>query len=112
MQSVPNARAFVDGVWRGLQFADHEGIAHIERNYALTGRPEESGPFTQPALFITGRQDHVVGYRDAWAVVGHYPRATFAVLDAAGHNTHIDQLDVTAALITEWLARIRAESQR
>jgi pimeloyl-ACP methyl ester carboxylesterase len=42
-------------------------------------------PFPAPALFLLGRQDNVVGYRDAWDVVENYPRATFAVLDRAGH---------------------------
>lgn len=112
VQSAGNARAFLDGVWRGWQAADHDGIAGIQQNYALKDEPEESGPFTQPTLFITGRQDHGVGYQDTWTVLEHYPRAAFAVLDAAGHNTHIDQLDVTSALITDWLARIRAETEQ
>jgi pimeloyl-ACP methyl ester carboxylesterase len=111
VQSVDNARAFLDGVWHGLQVADYEGITGIEENYDLGHRPEESDPFTQPTLFITGRQDDAVGYQDAWAVLEHYPRATFAVLDAAGHNTQVDQVDVTSVLIAEWLARIRHQTE-
>ncbi len=110
VQSVDNARGFLDGVWPGLQAADYEGITGIEQNYDLGDRPEESDLFTQPTLFITGRQDDAVGYQDAWAVLEHYPRATFAVLDAAGHNTQVDQPDATSVLITEWLARIRDQT--
>jgi pimeloyl-ACP methyl ester carboxylesterase len=42
-------------------------------------------PFPAPTLFIMGRQDHWVCYRDAWNILENYPRATFAVLDRAGH---------------------------
>jgi pimeloyl-ACP methyl ester carboxylesterase len=112
VQSVDNARGFLDGIWPGLRVADYEGITGIAEHYELGHRPEESDPFTEPTLFITGRQDDAVGYRDAWAVLEHYPRATFAVLDAAGHNTQVDQPDVTSVLVAEWLARVRDESER
>ena len=41
--------------------------------------------FPRPTLIITGRQDFVVGYRDAWGILEQYPRATFVVFDRAGH---------------------------
>ena len=56
-----------------------------------------SPPFQHPTLIITGRQDHVVGYQDAWKLIERYPRATFAVLDMAGHNLQIEQPDVFEA---------------
>ena len=36
----------------------------------------------------------------------HYPRGSFVVLDAAGHNVHLEQPEVTGALFREWLARM------
>jgi len=49
----------------------------------------------------------VVGYSDAWRRIEHYPRASFAVLDAAGHNILSEQDDLCAALVADWLRRIR-----
>ena len=63
-----------------------------------------------PALIITGRQDDVVGYRDAWELIEEYPRATFAVLDMAGHNLQIEQTDVFNALVHNWLNRLELEN--
>lgn len=51
-----------------------------------------------------GRENHVVGFRDQFALLEHYPRATYAVLDAAGHNLHLDRPEATGALVGEWAA--------
>ena len=63
-------------------------------------------PFPAPCLFIMGRQDHWVGYRDAWNILENYPRATFAVLDHAGHLVSGEQSELCAALVGEWLDRV------
>ena len=65
-----------------------------------------SSEFEYPTLIITGRQDNVVGYHDAWSLIEHYPRATFAVLDMAGHNLQIEQPDIFNTLFHNWLERI------
>jgi pimeloyl-ACP methyl ester carboxylesterase len=52
------------------------------------------------------RQDSVVGYRDAWAILENYPRGTFAVLDRAGHFLAAEQEDLFHALAGEWLDRV------
>jgi pimeloyl-ACP methyl ester carboxylesterase len=65
-----------------------------------------STPFEKPALILLGRQDSSVGYRDAWSIVENYPRATFAVLDRAGHNLQIEQEALFDALVHEWLDRV------
>ena len=65
-----------------------------------------SSKFEYPTLIITGRQDNVVGYHDAWSLIEHYPRATFAVLDMAGHNLQIEQPNIFNNLVHNWLERI------
>jgi pimeloyl-ACP methyl ester carboxylesterase len=62
-------------------------------------------PFSGPSLIITGRQDAVVGYRDAWNIVEKYPRATYDVLDRAGHLLE-DKTDLVNVLINDWLDRV------
>ena len=58
-------------------------------------------PFPAPTLFIMGRQDHWVGYRDAWSILENYPRATFAVLDRAGHLVWGEQSELCSVLVKE-----------
>lgn len=113
-QTRHNAAAFLAHVYPGLQAGDPVGLDRIAARYAFDREPEDASPapFTQPALFITGRQDHVVGYRDALARLEHYPRASFAVLDAAGHNVHLDQPAAAATLLTQWLQEVRLTLHR
>jgi len=66
-----------------------------------------STPFEKPSLILTGRQDGLVGYRDAWALIENFPRASFAVLDMAGHGLQIEQPEFFRALVGKWLDRMR-----
>ena len=63
-------------------------------------------PFPAPTLIITGRQDHVAGYRDVWSILDDFPRATFAVLDRSGHMVIKEQQQICSALVSEWLDRV------
>jgi pimeloyl-ACP methyl ester carboxylesterase len=63
-------------------------------------------PFPAPTLIVTGRQDSVVGYRDAWEILDNYPRGSFVVLDRSGHFLVIEQADLFHALVGEWLDRV------
>lgn len=87
--------------------ANAEWMNHIQQNgYGYTFNLDEgSQSFEFPALIITGRQDSVAGYEDAWEFIDRYPRATFAVLDMAGHNLQIEQPDLFEALVGNWLER-------
>lgn len=103
-----NAQAFLEYAHPGLAAADQQALDRISERYALSAEPEDASPapFTQPSLFITARQDQVVGYDDAWARIEHYPRATFAVFDAGGHNVHLDRSAAVFALLGDWLERM------
>ncbi|MFT8705082.1 alpha/beta fold hydrolase [Bifidobacterium aquikefiricola] len=113
VQTADHAAAFKKYVMPGIELADRNALHAISAQYSLEQEPEDQHPeaFTKPSLFITGRQDQVVGYRDAWHRIEHYPRASFAVLDAAGHNVHLEQQTLTEALVKNWLERITAERQ-
>jgi len=65
-----------------------------------------SQPCPVPTLIVTGRQDSIVGYRDAWGILENYPRGTFAVLDRSGHFMAIEQEDLFHTLAGEWLDRV------
>lgn len=113
VQDAAGAAAFRDHVRPGLRAFDRDAAARIAARYALERDPEDAWPepFAAPTLVVTARQDQVVGYRDAWARLEHYPRATFAVVDAAGHNLLIDRSPVLEALVADWLNRVRQQQR-
>ena len=106
-QTWDRHRRFVDP---GLAAADPAAVERIAADYVGTF-PVEVAPFDRPALVIAGRQDSITGYRDAWTVLEHYPRATFAVLDRAGHGLEAEQPKILATLVTDWLDRVEHESR-
>jgi pimeloyl-ACP methyl ester carboxylesterase len=104
---TPRVAESVRDMLAEVQLADH----------AFNNRLEEAGPFSfdvdrlpapfgGPTLILTARQDHLCGYRDAWDLLDNYPRATFAVLDRAGHFVNIEQDVLCQALMREWLDRV------
>ncbi|AYG03283.1 alpha/beta fold hydrolase [Gryllotalpicola protaetiae] len=109
-QSAAGLENFIETVQPGIELVDQAGLERIAENYAFEVEPEDqaSVPFSKPALFIAGRQDDVVGYTDAWRRLDHYPRGSFLVLDAAGHNIIGEQLGLVAAAVGEWLDRVAA----
>ncbi len=90
-----------------VQLADHPFNERLEAadpfSFDVDTLP---APFGAPTLMLTARQDHLCGYRDAWDLLDNYPRATFAVLDRAGHFVNIEQDVLCQALMREWLDRV------
>jgi pimeloyl-ACP methyl ester carboxylesterase len=101
-----------DEVLPGLFQADQALFGRIqEQGYAFSFDVNAgSAPFEKPVLILTGHQDHLVGYRDAWQIIEKYPRGTFAVLDRAGHSLPIEQESLFNALAGEWLDRVEESS--
>lgn len=64
--------------------------------------------FSKPVLILLGKQDSSVGYKDAWEILGNYPRATFAILDRAGHNLQLEQESLFNSLVKEWFERLES----
>jgi pimeloyl-ACP methyl ester carboxylesterase len=85
--------------------ADKEFLQKIKRRFSFDV-DDLPTPFPAPALFMMGRQDQIVGYRDALAIVENYPRGTFVVLDRAGHLLAGEQTRLWPALVDEWLDRV------
>lgn len=66
------------------------------------------GPaYAGPTLIVAGRLDSVVGSAAAADLVDHYPHASLAVLDDAGHALPHEQPEVLRALLGDWLTRVQ-----
>ena len=87
-----------------IAVADRAALDRIEASYGGSFSPPER--FAGPALVITGRQDHIVGFGDQLRRFARWPRCTLAVLDRAGHNLHLEQRSLFEALVAEWLERV------
>ncbi|WP_052845449.1 alpha/beta fold hydrolase [Streptomyces sp. NRRL S-31] len=101
--------AFRDHVLPGIRAHHREDAAALRKAYVFTRTPESRfGIHDAPHLVVTGRQDHMVGWQDQWELMKHYPRATYAVVDGAGHNVHLDQPDTVHGLLGNWLDTLAA----
>ena len=109
-QSTANWERFGAEMLAGFECGDPAFTAKIRRNaasYAFTFDVDElAAPFERPSLIVTGRQDCLTGYRDAWKLMKNYPRSSFAVLDMAGHGLQIEQAGLFNSLVNEWLYRV------
>ncbi|MBD1591679.1 alpha/beta hydrolase [Arthrobacter sp. S1_S22] len=112
VQSEATLEAFTRYVLPGLRGANQAILERVAAEYGLSVEPEVAHPvpFEAPSLHLFGRQDHVTGYEDGWKLRNHYVRGTYAVLDAAGHNAHLERPDLTAALVKDWLVRSSASA--
>lgn len=90
----------------GLLPPDEPFQERLLPNYAFSFEDELTATIEAPALVVAGRQDAVTGYRDHWSWLDHLPRATFAVLDRAGHGLEDEQQDLLRVLAGEWLDRV------
>ncbi|MFI5413388.1 MAG: alpha/beta fold hydrolase [Candidatus Lutacidiplasmatales archaeon] len=69
-------------------------------------------PFPAPALLLFGRQDAPFRYRKYWRLLPDFPRATYAVLDGAGHTLWSDRNELASLLVRDWLDRVETWSPR
>lgn len=92
----------------GLNIADMDFLNKVqEKGYAFSYDVDKTyNKFDKPSLFFLGRQDSIVGYQDAWKIIEKYPRATFVVLDKAGHIAQMEQEELFNTLVNEWLDRV------
>jgi pimeloyl-ACP methyl ester carboxylesterase len=107
VQTQEHLEAWKRDIIPGVKSANGEFLDRLRKSYAfsfdITTLPK---PFTKPTLLLLGRQDNACGYRDAWKALESYPRATYAVLDRAGHCLQMEQPALFDALTNEWLDRV------
>lgn len=103
-----NFRRYMNDIIPSIKLANVDFLEDLRNNhYALSFNPDDlEEPFKKPSLFFVGRQDNSVGYKDLFKIIEKYPRASYAVLDRAGHNLQIEQETVFNAMVKEWIFRV------
>jgi pimeloyl-ACP methyl ester carboxylesterase len=84
---------------------DQAALGRIGERWTL--EPDDGPAYEGPVLVVAGRQDSTVGYAAAADLVEHYPHASLAVVDDAGHALPHEQPELLSALLAEWLGRVR-----
>jgi len=108
IQNRQHFKRFENEIYRAINLANGPMLEKLQAN-GYGYRDDINADRVQydiPALIITGRQDAVVGYDDTYKILDQYPRATFAILDGAGHNLQIEKTSLFNALVREWLLRL------
>ncbi len=109
VQSIAALESFRALIPPAVAIADHAFLERLQAHDAFSFTIDDlPSPFPAPALILTGRQDSVCGYREAWEILDQYPRGTFVVLDGAGHGLGLEQQRLFHALAHEWLDRVEA----
>ena len=109
VQSKSMWNRFQSEVMPSLQIADYAFLEKYRTNgYSFSFEVDKlDKPYNKPALFLFGKQDGVVGYEDFWDIMPNYPRASYVVLDIAGHNLYIEQESLFNTLVNEFLGRMK-----
>lgn len=92
----------------GLKSADYSFLKNCKGEFSFNVDALQK-PYVKPTLMLAGRQDSVVGYQGLWEIIEMYPRASFVLLDRAGHGLQIGQDILFTETVKEWLNRVEAE---
>jgi len=91
----------------GFQIADAEFFANHSEWYSNELHNAVSKTvFDKPSCILTGRQDHLTGYKIAYELAERYTRSTFAVADCAGHIMHAEREPLFIWLVKDWVERV------
>lgn len=71
-----------------------------------------STPYQAPTSLILGKQDAVVGYKDALTLIPNYDRLTLGLFDTAGHMAQYEQEDLFQSHTKAWLKKLITDEIR
>ncbi len=104
VQTVEMLERYERYVAPGARLTDWAALERIGSRWELPigDRPAYLGP----TLVVAGRLDSTVGYAAAVDLLDHYPRASLAVIDDAGHALPHERPELLRALVVDWLLRV------
>jgi pimeloyl-ACP methyl ester carboxylesterase len=88
---------------------DQTALERISERWTLTP-DDDLAVYAGPTALMAGRWDSTVGYAATTDLVDHYPHASLAVVDAAGHALPHEQPALLHAFLSDWLVRVEGTS--
>ena len=104
VRTPATARRYRDHVVPGTTLVDEAALERIFTGWTVD---LGSSTFSAPTLIAAGRRDSVVGFTDATELLEHYPHASLAVFEDAGHALMHERPELLAAFLLDWLNRAR-----
>lgn len=98
-------KRYKEEVDSGLKIQDDEFINRLNKKYDFSFDVDErikNIKYDKPVLFIAGKQDACVGYEDLWKISLYYDKASFILLNNAGHNLQIEQEDIFTSILKNY----------
>lgn len=90
---------------------DEDLEARVTEKFLLSYHDEMmASRFGKPSLILSGRQDSISGYVDTMAMLECYPRATYGLLDTAGHSLSWERPALFKTMLRDWLNRLAQEN--
>lgn len=96
------ARRYRDSVVPGNLLVDEQALERVFGGWRID---IGSADFSAPTLIVVGRHDTTAGWRAAFDLLEHYPHASYAVVDGAGHALMHERPELLAPLLADWLER-------
>lgn len=91
----------------GLRQGNHRFLDQLATAYAYSFdlfKTLTTNPVHPDILFLLGRQDQVVGYKDAYRLSQLVPRVSYFIFDKASHSLQIEQPTLFNSVVNGWLA--------
>lgn len=97
----------------GLMLGDKHFLEEFQRNGYSLSYTEELNKliYSKPTCILTGKQDHCVGYKDAFNILKCFPRSTFSIIDMSGHNLQIENKNLFEAHFIDWINRMEFQEK-
>lgn len=93
-----------EAVARGNEtFLEHYQVNGYKASFDVD---ENCECFYKPVMILAGKQDSVVGYEDPFKLSQKYKRASYGVIDGAGHGLHLEKEEAFSAYFRVWLSEI------
>jgi len=107
-------RDYKTSILKGIKVCDKRFLfKHFSGDFSLKLKEDLKGvKFDKPMCILTGRQDHIVGFNDAYELLNLFPRASYSVIDYAGHNLQIENVKIFSVFVRDWIKRIEMEMNR
>lgn len=105
VKSQTHLDAWKEYIFPGTARANYAFLDRLQTIYSFDVE-KLPRPFSAPTLFLLGRQDSIVGYRDVWRIIENYPHTSLVILDRAGHCLQMEQFKLYETLVHEWLDRV------
>ena len=98
-------------ILKGIKVCDKRFLfKHFSGDFSLKLKEDlKDVKFDKPMYILTGRQDHIVGFNDAYELLNLFPWASYSVIDCAGYNLQIENGKVFTVFVRDWIKRIENE---